>query len=82
MDLDEMYEPHLDVTMDADDLEILSITQASKHIQENMCTLDARMKNIQTTLHEQEELRKAAVEYSTIKLKRKYGLEKDSELRQ
>ncbi|CAJ0599543.1 unnamed protein product [Cylicocyclus nassatus] len=56
------------------------ILKAEERLQEGVCSLDTRMKQVQNEMIVQEELRKAALKYSTLQLERKFGLDADHEL--
>ncbi|CAJ0594661.1 unnamed protein product [Cylicocyclus nassatus] len=56
------------------------LLEGEERIQNQVCNVDARVRQIQSNLNEQEELRKAAAEYATLEVRRKFGKEMDPEL--
>ncbi|VDK46807.1 unnamed protein product, partial [Cylicostephanus goldi] len=65
---------------DKQQLTLERILKGEERLQEGVCTLDARMKQVQNEMIVQEELRKAASKYSTLQLESKFGLDADHEL--
>ncbi|KAL6725958.1 hypothetical protein Aduo_007975 [Ancylostoma duodenale] len=56
------------------------IFEATNQIQNSLSTVDTRVRKMQSTMDEQEELRKASEEFSSIELQRKFGLDRDPEI--